>query len=157
MLPLKVSSSAFSTNMLRGSSGLSFITFTIMNAVYIIKLASEIFSAVRKFKPDVVYLNTLKAGIVGSLICKFLRVPTVQHVQDFMSPNEFNKFALYIIKAFLALNNKIITVSKLVQRSVINLGIPEKRVTMIYNGIDIGKVQSANRNGIHDFKERYNI
>jgi glycosyltransferase involved in cell wall biosynthesis len=80
---------------------------------------------------DVLHLNNSFSTDQDALIAaKLLNIPVVSHVRG-IQPN-IHKFALFFGKSL----NRIIAISKAVQRNLLKQGVDENNITLVYDGID---------------------
>lgn len=103
----------------------------------------------RQFQPDIIHLNSTKAGIIGSLASIFYsyQLPATSyqliytvHGWVFNEPMNFLKKKLYLwLEKFTAkFKNKIICVSEFDRQIAIKHKIaPENKLITIHNGIDV--------------------
>jgi len=94
----------------------------------------------RKERPDVVHLNSSKAGAVGSLSAKISGVPKIIFTAHGWAFNEDRPFwQKFLIKIFvwitLLLSDDIICVSESTRRDIRNFPLIYKKTQVIYNGI----------------------
>ena len=102
--------------------------------------AKEIYSLIKKERPDILHLNSSKAAGVGALIGRFLGVPLIiatMHGAPFREDRRF--FAKKLIYFFTWLTclfaHKIITVSKQDEADIGAMFFVKKKVTTVYLGI----------------------
>jgi len=100
----------------------------------------ELKSKLKKFKPDIVHLHSSKAGILGRLAAKSLRIPTVftAHGWAFTEGVSGIKRELYLkIERYMAkLTNKIITVSDFDRELALDSNVGGKsKIVSIHNGM----------------------
>lgn len=94
-----------------------------------------------KDKIDIVHTHGVRANLVGRLAAKMSGVGTVittvhsMLAQDY--PNTFSRFAnMFIERASRSMTSHFIAVSGGLQKALIKQGIPEKKITVVYNGLD---------------------
>jgi len=105
-----------------------------------IKAFLEIRSVIKKFKPDIVHLNSTKISILGSLASVFIwktKVVYTAHGWVFNENLSTKKKRFYTLleKYTTHLKEKIICVSDYDKNSAIKIGIKKQKLTTIYNGI----------------------
>lgn len=103
-------------------------------------LLFELVMIMRKEKPDIVHLNSSKAGGVGALAAKLVGAPRVIFTAHGWAFNEerhmWQKIMIKIIIWVSALwQDKIICVSEKTAADVKNFPLLKKKVEIIYNGI----------------------
>lgn len=101
----------------------------------------EIKKLVKQLRPDIVHLNSSKAGVLGSLAAKKLKVAKIiytAHGFVFNEPLPRQKKWLYkkIELANSRRLDKIIAVSDYDRQTAIKAGIHADKLTTIHNGID---------------------
>ncbi len=101
----------------------------------------ELKKLIADLKPDIVHLNSSKAGVLGSMAAKALKVPKIiytAHGFVFNEPMSLLKHWLYK-RAELGTARRIdhvIAVSEFDRATGIKAGIDENKITTIQNGID---------------------
>ncbi len=92
-------------------------------------------------KIDIVHTHGVRANLVGRLAAKMSGVGTVittvhsMLAQDY--PDTFSRLAnMFIEKASRSMTNHFVAVSGGLQKALIKQGIPEKKITVVYNGLD---------------------
>ena len=85
----------------------------------------------KKFKPDVVYTISFRQIV---LLYTFFTNNIIYHIHDQNSNSRQSKFFLKLIDKKV---KKYITVSKFIQQDLINCNIAFKKISVIYNGIEI--------------------
>src|SRR3989338_6511962 len=101
-------------------------------------------------KPDIVHLNSSKAGILGSLAAKKAGIPKIIYTANgfvFNEPLPFWKKWLYKkIELFSSRRiDKIITVSDFDRQTGITAGIDPNKLITIHNGIDANAMNFLSR------------
>lgn len=101
----------------------------------------EIFSLIRKWRPQILHLHSSKAGFIGAIAGKAAGVKVVYTVHgavfeaEFKSPTK--RLFLALEKLSAALKDRIICVSEKDRRLWLkNSAAPAKKLTTIYNGLD---------------------
>jgi glycosyltransferase involved in cell wall biosynthesis len=107
----------------------------------------EIRWLIKKEKPDIIHLNSSKAGILGSIAVKIARSNQFKtiytaHGWVFNEPISRLKKKVYLFleKWTARYKNKIICVSEYDRQIAIKLGFPAEKLTTIHNGINFGKI-----------------
>lgn len=106
----------------------------------------ELKGLIQKFQPDIVHLNSSKAGVIGSLAAKLAghhHVVFTAHGFAFLEPHLFRFLYFWAEKFASIFRSKIITVSEYdrLQAIAYKLSKPEKLIT-IHNGIKLGKSEN---------------
>lgn len=92
-----------------------------------------------KEKFDLVFTNSAKADIYGSLAGRLSSRPVVWRLHDIITPGVFSKLNMKLFKTAASLfTAKVLAVSEATRDAVINLGVNPEKVRVAYNGIDIG-------------------
>jgi len=105
------------------------------------KARTEIASLIKTLHPDIVHLNSSKAGVLGSKAAKRAGVKKIVYTAHGFVFNE--PLPAYLKKAYIKLErdsavrvSRIITVSEYDKKTGIAAGIPEEKMTVIHNGVD---------------------
>lgn len=109
--------------------------------------AIEFFSLVRiicKFKPDVVHLNSSKAGILGTFAGWICRRKLVYTAHGFVFNENLSiliyLFYLWLEKVCSWMRDKVIAVSLYDMKSALEKNVvAREKITVVHNGIDIKK------------------
>lgn len=112
------------------------------NASSLMRFAKTLVKAVWREKPDIVHLHSTFAGIIGRLVLilmKPLRNPKIiycPHGFSFlMEGSALKKVFFSKVEIFLSLaTNKIICVSLYEKKTAVEAGIPDSKISVIYNG-----------------------
>ncbi len=102
----------------------------------------EIFKVIRKIKPDIVHLNSSKAGFVGAAAAKLAGVKNIiftAHGWVFNEPMFFLKKWFYLLFSWFTVLfcDKIICVSEYDKKVALENNIaPENKLIAIHNGIE---------------------
>ncbi len=117
-----------------------------------IKAFFEIFSFLKKEKPDIVHLNSSKAGVIGAVAAKCARVKKVVYTAHgfvFLEPLPFWKKQLYLLSEKISgiFKDAIICVSDFDKKNAIQYKIAsEKKFITIHNGIDSASLHCIEKN-----------
>lgn len=100
----------------------------------------EIRRLVKLHRPDIVHLNSSKAGVLGSFACIWLKTKTVFTAHGFIFneplPSWLKAFYLALEKTASDFRDYIITVSNADKNSALYFGlIKESKISTIHNGI----------------------
>lgn len=106
-----------------------------------VKSFFELYRLFKKEKPDVVHLNSSKAGGVGALAARLAGVPKIiftAHGWPFWEQRNFFARSIIWLASWLTaiLSSKIIVISEYDSRVARKMPFVEKKVVRIYNGID---------------------
>ncbi|NSW55493.1 MAG: glycosyltransferase family 4 protein [Armatimonadetes bacterium] len=94
---------------------------------------SNLISALRQVRPDLVHTNTLKAHMLGSAAAKLLGLPLVWHVRDILEPGGA---LTWLIRAGRWSKPRVIAISNAVRDQFEGCNID---VEVIYNGIPLDR------------------
>jgi len=126
-----------------------------------IKSFFELLRLFKKLKPDVVHLNSSKAGGIGALAARVAGVPTIiftAHGWPFWEPRSAPARAIIWVLSWLTalLSHKVVCISNHDLRVAKNMPFVGKKAVRIYNGIDLQtqfssgeKVRRAFPPGVH--------
>ncbi len=153
VIPINLRSSFLDTNMIRSASVFQILKYVLKSFLEIVRFLFNFIKILRSLKPDVIYLNTLKAGILCSVPCKLFGIHAVQHVQDLLIKEDFNPVTLFIIKLLFNIPVRIIAISNAVKETLISIGVNSEKIIMIYNGTDINSFTTTSHISI--FRENY--
>ncbi len=108
-----------------GASGVAIHTirkFSMSPAIVL--SAADLFGVIRRFKPDVVHAHMVASAILAWPLTRILRVPLITCVQ-----NSFSKHA-----TLMRLGDRVITGCNAVAKTMVERGIPWKKLRPILNG-----------------------
>jgi len=114
----------------------------------------------RKNRPDIIFGFSLTNGLIGLLLSKLYRIPFVFYYIDKLHtlvPLQFvRKFAMLISRLLFKYSDKIIVVTKLLHRYVLNEGIKPEKVKVLLNGVSLENTV-VNKKKLEKLKEKYSI
>lgn len=91
----------------------------------------------RKHRAGLVHLNNiLGTQLAGILAAKFLRVPCVAHLRDFEEVHPITRFYARLIDHHVA-------ISGAVRDNLRQLGVPDERITVVHDALDLEDFQLA--------------
>jgi len=92
---------------------------------------------------DLVFTNSAKADIYGSLAGWLARRPVVWRIHDTVDSQAFSRLNVWLLKTCAThLAAKVIAPSPVVKEALVDLGVPGDKITVIYYGIDFNKIQA---------------
>jgi len=118
-----------------------------VNFYYDIKILFDLIKFIKKIKPDVLHLNSSKAGSIGAVagkICGVKKIIYTVHGLVLNEPLSPPKKILYLLSEWLSAKckHKIICVSQYDRQSVLKYKIAgENKILVIYNGIDLENIK----------------
>ncbi len=109
-----------------------------INASKEMRVVKELTKCIREFKPDIIHLNSSKAGLTGAIIGRFLRVPKIIYTSHGWAFNEdrspLAKFFFTVLHWLtVVLSNQTIAVSKAIKKQLPG-PLVEKKMTVIHLG-----------------------
>lgn len=101
----------------------------------------KIYKILKQEKPDIIHLNSSKAGGLGALAGRLARIPKIiftAHNWDFNAPRkDHQKFVTYFLHWLtVMLTHKTIAVSYKTKRDISHLPFMNKKIVVIHNGIE---------------------
>ncbi len=124
----------------------------------------SIYIQIKKFKSTIVHTHGFKSGLIGRIAAKICRVPCIIHTfHGHLFHSYYNKtvsnFIISLERALGKLTNKIVAISdtqkdELVLRYKI---VPEKKVMVIYLGVDENFLLHNNINNRITFRQQYQL
>lgn len=117
-----------------GGSRLAVLAYPFDLAVSALRLAA----LVRRGRFDLVYTNSAKADIYGSLAGWLARKPVVWRLHDIVTEEAFNRFNMWLFKTSATrFTSRVLCVSRASEQAMAELGVPRSKLATIYNGIDL--------------------
>ncbi len=97
-----------------------------------IRYVYRFYNYVKKLKPDIVYLNTIRT--VSELVaCKLAGIKTVMHLRGFDDKSHFRSY-------FLKLNNRVIGLNHYAKKVISNYVNDQNKIFIIPNGTTINPI-----------------
>ncbi|MDD3717775.1 MAG: glycosyltransferase [Actinomycetota bacterium] len=91
---------------------------------------------------DLVYTNSAKADIYGSLAGWVAGRPVVWRLHDIVTAEAFSRFNMFLFKSCASLfASRVLAVSGAASEALVALGVPRRKVRTLYNGIDLASVK----------------
>lgn len=101
-------------------------------------VVSQLVRVIREFRPDVVHSHNWAPLVYALPACRLTRIGTVLHGEHAqLSPDELRPRRLWSRLVLCRLVDRIHTVSYSQKRELTGLGIPERRVEVVVNGVDV--------------------
>lgn len=119
----------------------------------IIPVLIKIYRFIKKLKPDIIYANCYFAVKLLAPVLRILKIKTIWHKHIIIEKN-YNSYLASEIRKYSKFVEKIICVSKAVKESLIKIGVCEKKLVVIYNGIEFEKNKKDMREKI---RKNYNL
>lgn len=113
-----------------------------------LKVISQVRSKIKKYKPDVIYAHSSKAGAYARIAALGLNTRTIYNPHGWafnMQISKTKKRLYWIIEKLLShLTDTIICISNFEKETAINTGLtPPKKLHVIKNGIDYDEFKSS--------------
>ncbi len=126
-----------------------------------VKSALQLYKVVKKYNPDLIYLQSSKAGALGRIINIAFQKPIMYNPHGWafnMDISNKKKYIYILIERLLAkMCDKIVAISNEEKKSAIkNRVCSEGKIEVIFNGIDLDEYESSIKNNIY-YKETLNI
>ena len=141
------------------------LPFLYKSQVYTIptpKSSKILMQSLRELKPDLVHASLTLSPLDFRLpeICEELNLPLVatfhppfdSKLRNLKSSTQFLTYQLYA--PFLANYDRVIVFSRLQQNLLVKLGVPEERLAVIPNGVDVLKYCPGDSQFKHQFKAK---
>lgn len=104
---------------------------------------------IRKFRPDIIHANNEPVCNRAALILgRLMKIPTVCHVRGPLGRSNLAAMMYRVPDHF-------IPVSRWIDQGIDAIGIPPEKRTVIYDGIELGRLRLAGDG--HEFREKYHI
>jgi glycosyltransferase involved in cell wall biosynthesis len=116
-------------------------TQTPLQLAYRLRFIVQLARWLRRTRPDVVWVNSL-ANASGVVAARLAGVPCVWHIREGEHIG-FPGRAHRLRRPFLRLADRVVTVSDFNRRFLRAQGVPEDRLTVVYNGVDLGQFSDA--------------
>jgi glycosyltransferase involved in cell wall biosynthesis len=95
---------------------------------------------IRREGYDLVFTNSAKADIYGSLAGRMARRPVVWRLHDIASADAFSRLNLILFRVSASLcADRVLAISEVVKDALIDLGVKGSKISMVHNGILVGK------------------
>lgn len=97
----------------------------------------KLYVFVKQERFDIIYTNSMKAHLYGSIIGFLTQTPIVWRMNDVVSKRLFNRFFIRLIVLIANIfPKKIICVSHAVKASLIDHKVHKNKLSVVYNGTD---------------------
>ncbi len=114
----------------------------------------------RKNRPDIILGFSLTNGVIGLLLAKLFRIPYIFYYIDLLHtlvPVSYAQDFARLISRFLFKNSdRVIVVTKPLQKYVLNEGVPIEKVKILLNGISLENT-IVDREKLGDLKSNISI
>lgn len=91
---------------------------------------------------DLVLTNSAKADIYGTLAGRLAGRPVVWRIHDVVDEQAFSRLNIWLLKTCAKyLAARVLTPSPAVRDALVRLGVPAKKIPVVYYGIDFDKVR----------------
>jgi glycosyltransferase involved in cell wall biosynthesis len=114
----------------------------------------------RKNRPDIIFGFSLTNGVIGLLLSKLYGIPFVFYYIDKLHtlvPLQFvRKIAKFFSQLLFKYSDKIIVVTKSLQRYILNEGIKPEKVKILLNGVSLENTV-VNKSKLENLKKQYSL
>jgi glycosyltransferase involved in cell wall biosynthesis len=93
----------------------------------------SLYYLIKELRLDILHCNSCRAAHWGIPLSRVLSIQTICHVRD----NQYTKATRFLLR-HAPENVTVVAVSKATKRAVHAVGVPESKITVIYNGEDSG-------------------
>ncbi|MDD3654735.1 MAG: glycosyltransferase family 4 protein [Desulfotomaculaceae bacterium] len=112
-------------------------------------LTRELRAVVKKYRIDIVHTHASFSGRLAAKAAGVRRIVYTKHRMDWEAPRGLlKKQALALLNNFTY--HRVIAVSQAVKGDLLHSGVPEDRIALIYNGIDVKRFREQARRGAPD-------
>ncbi|MHB0977641.1 MAG: glycosyltransferase family 4 protein [Candidatus Aquicultorales bacterium] len=102
---------------------------------------SGVFGALRKHKADVIHTHGLRANLAGRVAGRLMGIPVVTTVHSAISLDYADRIKQFLApkvdSSTLSLTTRFIAVSAAIKKDLIKRRVPEEKITVVYNGVDV--------------------
>jgi len=91
------------------------------------------------YKPDVVHMHTSRAHLLGTMALQLLPRGPIKLVTRRM---DYPIKQARLMRYFYTCMDKVIAISPGVKRALVQSGLPEKKIELIYSGVDLEKFKT---------------
>ena len=99
---------------------------------------------IRREGYDLVFTNSAKADIYGSLAGRLAGQPVVWRLHDITSGDAFSRLNLLLFRLSASLlADRVLAISEVVKDALVDLGVKESKVAMVHNGILLGEREES--------------
>ncbi|MFX0048780.1 MAG: glycosyltransferase [Candidatus Hermodarchaeota archaeon] len=120
----------------------------------------EILNVIRRNRVDIIISLSLSNGLIGILLAKIFNIPYIYYYIDklhtLVPMGYLRGIARVITKFLLRYCNRIIAVTKLLEKYVINQGANPQKVSLILNGIALENTIIKNQK-LEELRVKYSI
>jgi glycosyltransferase involved in cell wall biosynthesis len=103
------------------------------------RTVASLATLIRREGYDLVFTNSAKADIYGSLAGRLAGRPVVWRLHDIASGDAFSRFNLLLFRFSASLlADRVLAISEVVKDALVSLGVKESKVSMVHNGILMG-------------------
>lgn len=117
--------------------GISLVLYVIDVALFVVPYSIRLFFSSRALGIDLVHLNNrIYRNAGGILLAKYIGVPCVVHYRGFEYHNHITRFLARHVDRYIA-------ISECTKRDLLSLGVPESKIAVIPEGIDLKEYSPA--------------
>jgi glycosyltransferase involved in cell wall biosynthesis len=123
-----------------------------------------IYREIKKFKCSIIHTHGFKSGLIGRIAARFARVPYVIHTfHGHLFHSYYNrvisKFIIWVEKSLGKITTRVIAISDTQKKELVEKYkiFPEKKVSVIYLGVDEKLFLKSQSKNIDSFRNEYNL
>ena len=141
--------------------GIQVIVIKDLNRFDFRHLYKELVTIFRKIQPDIVHTHGVRANFFGRLAAKTAKVPLILTTVHSFLKHDYPKpiswaLAALMNKSTQGITHHYVAISKAIKDDLLSSGIPDSKVSVIYNGIYVenySPTEELMTNGAHLRKE----
>lgn len=101
------------------------------------KIPARIREIVGRFKVELIVTHEYKSSVYGYLACRKLHVPQICYFHGWTSEDRKVRFYNWVDRQVLRRAERVVTVSKASAARLVDNGVPEANIEVVYNAIDV--------------------
>ncbi len=137
LVPLNVNPAVTSTNVIQESSNIAAVQYVLRSSRDFLSIIRQIRRRIIEDGIALVYTNSLKSCVLAAMAAARTRAAVVHHMHDICDPQKFNLPMLLTLKwAARYGTDSIISISKAVSESLVQIGVPPSKIRTVHNGIE---------------------
>lgn len=120
--------------------GTWFHSFSIFFMYISVRIKSH--KLIKSFKPDIIHsFSATPEGYVGTLLSKKYKIPNICTLigSDIEISPKFKPFSYKLTRKMIEKSKALISVSKSLIQSTLNIGTPSRKIDLIYMGVDTAR------------------
>jgi len=113
----------------------------------------EMFAAIRRENPEIIYANNYTAAVYSCLPAKITRTPLVWHMHQTSDPYGLPDKIVQVLLGKVV--DEIISVSETVKVDLIKIGVDSRKISVVYNSVDIQNEFNPNKYSVGIFRKKF--